>query len=109
MKNMLKRIVTAAIAGAFIAAAGVPAWSATQATGASAQPAARMMRDSSAGNSAPHRGPMGAGGAVIPAKLLAKRADFPACRSGHYYSANDMVGNHNSCIVNEFVTGMAAP
>jgi hypothetical protein len=106
MKNMLKQIVTAAIAGAFIAAAGGPAWSAAQATGASARPAARMMSDQNGANPARNHGPTGA---VIPASTLGKRADFPACRSGHYYNADDTVGNHNSCIVNEFATGMAAP
>ena len=109
MKNMVKRIVTAAIAAAFIAAAGGPAWSAAQATGASSRPAARMISNSIVANSAPNRGPTGASGAVISARLLGKRADFPACRSGHYYNADDMVGNHDSCIVNEFTTGMSAP
>lgn len=109
MKSIFKKIVTAVIAGAFIAAAGGPAWSAAQATGASAQPAARMMSDPGGANSTLNRGPTGAPGAVIPARTLGKRADFPACRSGHYYNANDMVGNPNSCIVNEFATGMAAP
>ncbi len=109
MKNMVKRIVTAAIAGAFIAAAVGPAWPAAQATGASSRPAARMISNSSAANAALDPGPTGASGAVISARLLAKRADFPACRSGHYYNADDMVGNHASCIVNEFTTGMSAP
>jgi hypothetical protein len=106
VKSIFKKIVTAVIAGAFIAAAGGPAWSAAQALGASAQPAARMMSDQNGANPARNRGPTGA---VISARTLGKRADFPTCRSGHYYNANDMVGNHKSCIVNEFATGMAAP
>jgi hypothetical protein len=109
MNNMVKQIITAAIAGAFIAAAGGPAWSAAQATGASSRPAARMISNSSAANAALNTGPTGASGAVLPARLLAKRANFPACRSGRYYNADDMVGNHASCIVNEFLTGAAAP
>jgi hypothetical protein len=94
--NILKRTVTAALAGMLIGVANAPAWSAASATSAvTNEPAAADAQGIPAVIG--YRSPLGFLGSVMTEAVPHDRPK--TCRASQLYSQHDVVGDPESCFM----------